>query len=177
MNPIGKPGPEELAPFYQRYVDLCGTDDLMQALRESWKKFDGLLRRLTELNVDHRYAPGKWTVKQVLRHMIDTERVMAYRALRFARNDKTPLPGFEEDDWAREVDTAGLSMEHLYREALVVRESTVALFDGLPQEALLRSGSANGHPCSARAAGWIIAGHTLHHVNVINERYLTHAEA
>lgn len=177
MNALGKPGPDELAPFYRGYVDRCGTDDLIQSLRTSWTAFDDLLGRIPEERADHRYAPGKWTVKQVLRHMIDTERVMAYRALRFARNDKTPLPGFEEDDWAREAEVTGLSLAQLRREAALVRESTLALFESLPPDALLRSGTANGNPCSARAAGWIIAGHTLHHLSILNERYLTHAEA
>lgn len=175
MNAHAKPEASEHAPFYQRYIDALAADTLMQALLDSLSSFKDLAGRIPVDLGDHRYAPGKWTVKDVLQHMIDTERVMAYRALRFARHDSTPVPGFEEDDYARSANATSRSLSDLFMEMEIVRGSSILLFQGLSDEALLGSGTANGQPCSARAAGWIIAGHMQHHVNIINERYLQHA--
>ncbi len=177
MNAAARPTPSEMAPFYQRYVDRCAGDDLFEALEASWSSTRALLQRIPEQLGDHRYAPGKWSIKDVLQHCIDTERVMAYRALRFARNDATPLPGFEEDDYARETTADERSVEELGMEMLSVHESTMRLFRSFNAAMLVRQGTANGQPCSVRALGWIIAGHYLHHVHIINERYLQHAVA
>lgn len=177
MNAYAKPGPAEHAPFYQRYIDAIPADNLMQALLDSLSAFKELVKRLPPGSGDYSYAPGKWTIKDVLQHMIDTERVMAYRGLRFARNDATPLPGFEEDDYARHASTTSRTIDDLTVEMEIVRGSSILLYQTLSEEALLRQGAANGQPCSARATGWIIAGHMMHHIEVINERYLQHASA
>lgn len=177
MIGCGKPGQGEMADFYRRYIDACIALDLADALDSSWVAFADLVARIPEERGNHRYADGKWTVRDVLQHVIDTERVMAYRALRFARNDATPLPGFEEEDWARSARTADRALKGLLAEADAQRRSTRALFGTMSPEELMRTGVANGQACSARAAGWIIAGHMLHHVRIINERYLSHAEA
>lgn len=175
MNSPGKPYPEEMATFYQRYIDACTDEDLFDALRSSWSAFTSVVTGIPEERGDHRYAAGKWTVKDVLQHVIDTERVMAYRALRFARNDGTPLPGFEEDGWALTARTTHRKIGGMLAEAEALRRSTLLLFEGMVPDELLRRGVANGQTCSARAAGWIIAGHMLHHARILTERYLDHA--
>lgn len=177
MNPFGRPAEGEMAAFYQRYIDTCPGQDLHDALARSWYEFAGTVTGIPEARGEHRYAEGKWTVKELLQHVIDTERVMAYRALRFARADATPLPGFEEDDWARAVDPSNRAIGDMLAEAEAQRRSTILFFRSLPAEALLRSGTANGKPCTARAAGWIIAGHMAHHTRILNERYLNHGQA
>lgn len=177
MIGCAKPNPGEMAGFYGRYIDACDAVDLAEALESSWSAFAALVGSIPEERGSYRYADGKWTVKDVLQHVIDTERVMAYRALRFSRNDSTPLPGFEEDDWARSARTANRSISDLFTEADAQRRSTRALFGSMSSDELMRSGTANGQPCTARAAGWIIAGHMLHHTRIIHERYLNHAEA
>ncbi len=177
MNPFGRPGEGEMAAFYQRYIDACPGQELLEALNMSWSEFAGTVAEIPESQGNHRYAEGKWTVKELLQHVIDTERVMAYRALRFARADATPLPGFEEDDWGRAVDPSHRSIRDMLAEAEAQRRSTILFFMSLPAESLLRSGTANGKPCTARAAGWIIAGHMAHHMRILTERYLDHGQA
>lgn len=175
MNARARPTATELASYYQRYVDRCEGDDLMDALRRSLDQSRELFERIPEDMGDHRYAPGKWTIKDVAQHMIDSERVFAYRALRFARNDATPLPGFEEDDYARNAPTASRSLDGLATEMGIVRRASMLLFQSFDGTMLLRQGIANGNPFSVRALGWIIAGHNTHHLGIINERYLRHA--
>ncbi len=177
MNGTARPKPSEMAPFYQKYVDSCAGNSLFEALLGSLAQSRELLKRIPADMGDHRYAPGKWSIKDVIQHWIDTERVMAYRALRFARNDATPLPGFEEDDYAANANATSRKLEDLSMEMEIVRGSTILLFQSFDETMLLRLGAANGNPCSVRALGWIIAGHNQHHVNVINERYLQHASA
>jgi hypothetical protein len=176
MNANGKPGPEELAPFYHRYIDSCPWTDLEQGLEGSWAAFHALLMTVPPEKEGFRYAPGKWTVKQVVQHVIDTERVMAYRALRFARNDASALPGFEEDDWAAQATAETRTIPDLIAEAAAQRKSSQLLFASFDAAMLLRSGLANNAPCTTRATGWIIIGHMLHHARILNERYLTHAQ-
>lgn len=175
MNALGKPAPEELAPFYHRYIAASGWSDLLEGLEGSWRDFEALLRQVPADLEDHRYGEGKWSVKQVVQHVLDTERVMAYRALRFARNDGTPLPGFDEDAWAAEATAAQRRLRDLIAEGAALRASTLLLFRSFDARMLLRAGAANGAPCTARAAGWIIVGHMLHHARIIHERYLSHA--
>lgn len=177
MNAAARPAPTEMAHFYQKYVDRCAANDLFETLEGSWDLVSELLKRIPEELGDHRYAPGKWSIKDVLQHCIDVERVMAYRALRFARKDTTPLPGFEEDDYAKETTAEKRSVKDLAAELGSVHDSTMRLFRSFSKDMLLRQGTANGQPCSVRALGWIIAGHYVHHVSIINERYLQHADA
>jgi len=177
MNPWGRPAADEFATYYERYIAMCPDDDLFAAFEHASEKRTDLVRRIDPEIVLYRYAPGKWRTIDVLQHMIDCERVFAYRALRFARNDATDLPGFEENDYADEAARTTRALVDVVDEMVLVRHSTVALFRGLGAETALRRGTANGNPFSVRALGWAIAGHELHHLGIINERYLAHAEA
>src|SRR5690606_18442301 len=118
------------------------------------------------------YAHGKWTLKEVLIHCIDTERIMSYRALRFARNDQTELPGFEQNDYVPQSEANSRKMADLIEEYKILRQSTILLFKSFSDDVLKRAGVANGNPISVRALGFVISGHELHHLNVCKERYL-----
>lgn len=120
----------------------------------------------------YRYAEAKWTIKEILVHIVDDERIYAYRALRFARNDRTELPGFEQDDYTRASHANARSLTNIFEEYEAARSATIAMFNGFDDGALLRSGVANGTVMSVRAAAYHIAGHELHHVSIIRERYL-----
>jgi DinB superfamily len=167
-----KAQPAEYAPYYERYVSLVAEGDLAATLERQLADTLGLLRGLNEEQGNHRYAPDKWSVKQVVGHMIDTERIFAYRALCIGRNDKTALPGFEQDDYVAGAQFDSLPLAHLVDEFAAVRQSNLRLFRGFSDEAWLRSGVASGNPLSTRAAVSIIAGHELYHVAVLKQRYL-----
>jgi uncharacterized damage-inducible protein DinB len=136
---------------------------------QTTKKF---VQSLPEEKLLYRYAEGKWTIKEVLVHIIDDERIYAYRALRFARNDTTELPGFEQDDYARHSGANERTLKDILKEYTAVRNSTIAFFNSLDQKALTRAGVANKNLVSVRALAYHIAGHELHHINIIKERYL-----
>lgn len=175
MADHAKPGPGEVASFYLRYIEAAPWSTLDAALEGSWHEFERLLQGIPPELEGHAYAEGKWAIRQLVQHVLDTERVMAYRALRFARRDATPLPGFAEDDWAREADASQRGLAELTDEGRALREATRHLFRGLTEAQGLRTGTANGSPMSARGAGWVIAGHMMHHARILNERYLSHA--
>lgn len=167
-----RPASADFPSFYHRYVAEAGGADLLQALRISEERMRSALLHFRPDQEDHRYAPGKWSVKEVAQHVIDGERIFAYRALRFARNDNTALPGFEENDYVPASRCERRTIKDLLREYGAVREATTLLFESLPPEALDRSGMANERPITVRALGWVIAGHSNHHVNILLERYL-----
>jgi uncharacterized damage-inducible protein DinB len=173
MLGTARPEENEFAPYYKAYIARCTAADLLSALDEAEADALRLAAEADGSLGDHRYAAGKWTVKEVLQHLIDCERVFTYRALRFARNDSTPLAGFDEDRYAAEAGTAHRTLEQLFAELAHVRASTRAFFGSLPEAQLLRTGIANGNPFSVRALGWAIAGHALHHQAIIRERYLS----
>lgn len=163
--------PAEYAAFYVPYVANVPTDQpLAEALRDSQRRLDAWLDAQSPDRAGYRYAPGKWTVAQCVQHLLDAERVFAYRLLRIARGDATPLPGFDQDAYA-EAAGERLGLPRLRAELGLVRRSTVALVDGLGDDALARTGTASGKPVSARAIAAITAGHTLHHLRVFEERY------
>ena len=168
----GLPDEREHAPFFGRYVDLAPEADLSAALRRPG--LAALVRGLDPALGAHRYAPGKWTLAGVAQHVIDTERIFSVRALRVARGDRTPLPGFDEVALG-EAMPQGRPLAALADELDRVRASTIDLFESLPKADLLRLGTVGGHPLSARAAGWIVAGHERHHVRIVRERYLGEA--
>jgi uncharacterized damage-inducible protein DinB len=168
---IERPAADEFAPYYQRYIDKVAGSDVLPALAGQIETTASLLSGLSEPRALHRYAPGKWSVKEVVVHMADSERVFAYRALRFGRNDVTPLPGFEENDWAPESRADARPMAAILAELTAVRAASLALFRSLDATALIRRGVANGQPMSARAAAWVIAGHEIHHIGVLREKY------
>ena len=165
-----RPAPDEAAAFYHGYIALVPDGDLLDTLA---RQLDATLELLE--NVEDgamRDAPDRWTIRQVLIHMIDTERVFAYRALRFARGDETPLPGFDQDAFMASTDVSGRSLASLADEFRSVRSATLTLLRGLPVDAWDRAGVASGHPMTTRGAAWVIAGHELHHAAILRDRYL-----
>lgn len=170
---IQRPAPEEFLPYYGRYIDLVPGEDLIGALRSGAEATRGLLTPLSEARGEHRYAPGKWSVKEVLGHLVDCERVFVYRALRFSRNDATPLPGFDENAWMPQAGYASRTLRSVLDEHRAVRGATIAFFENLSEEAWGRIGTANDATMSVRAAAFVIAGHELHHAKILRERYLS----
>jgi uncharacterized damage-inducible protein DinB len=159
--------------YASMYIDLLPDDGrLLAHLEGGLRAAMDLVGPLPEEQLRYRYAEGKWTIKEVLVHIIDDERIYAYRALRFARRDTTPLPGFEQDDYAIHSRAQERSIDSILREYTSVRQSTIALFDGLPEEAFSRGGVANDNFATVRALAYHIAGHEAHHLNAIRERYL-----
>jgi hypothetical protein len=166
-----RPEPPEYAPFYASYIARVPPGDLIEILGLQGALTQRLLAPLDETHALHRYAPGKWSVKEVLGHLADAERVFAYRALRFARADETPLPGFDEQKWVPAGGFDRRPLPALLAELAAVRAATRAQFTGFDAAAWLRRGTANNNPVSVRALGAIIAGHELHHVAILRERY------
>jgi uncharacterized damage-inducible protein DinB len=170
MFRIDRPEPDEFFEYYGRYIGLSG-DDAMATLRASAAATPRLLSGVTEPQAMFRYAPGKWSVKQVLGHILDAERVFMYRALTFARADETPVPGFEEDDWMAASTFDRRTLNDIVEEYVAVRAATLALAASFDEVALTRRGTASGRTMSTRAAIHCVAGHELHHVAILKERY------
>ena len=168
---IPKPDVSEHAPYYTRYVDLVADGDILGTLAGQIRGTLAALRRVSEADSLKRYAAGKWSMREVLGHMIDTERIFACRALRFARNDATALPGFEQDDYIPAAQFDRRPWADLLEEFAAVRQSNLLMLRGLTSEAWLRQGVASGNPVSVRALAYIIAGHELHHMRVLREKY------
>ena len=162
---------EEVPSFYHRYVDPLKEEDLINILENASAKTLGFLNDLEEANGDFRYASGKWSVKEVICHMLDAERVFCFRALTFARNDKTELPGFDENAYAPEANATSRTIAELAREASNLRATTLDLFKSFTPEMSTRTGLANNGKFSVRGIGYIIAGHELHHLTILQERY------
>lgn len=169
---ITKPDASEYFSYYAPYIALVEDLDLITALKDAEKKLNELVHNIPEEKSDYRYESGKWSVKEVIIHLNDAERVFAYRALRFARNDKTELSGFDENIWVPESNAGFRTLEDILKEHHHVRQSSLSLFENLTEEMSRRKGIANGKEISVRAIGFIICGHTLHHVQTIKERYL-----
>jgi len=167
-----RPASNEFAPVVEKYVNRVPDGDVRDYLKELGETTAALLRSLTEDEADYRYAEGKWSVKEVIGHCIDNERIWAYRLLRIARNDAKELPGYDENIVAAHAPYAGYTRDRLAAEYNAVRIATLALLSGLPNEAWLRTGTFGGHPLSVRAAAYVIGGHEDHHIHVIKERYL-----
>jgi hypothetical protein len=169
---IQRPLADEHAPYYGKYIARVPDGDLVSLLRDQLMDTVALLRGVSPDRADFAYGPGKWSIKEVVGHMIDVERVMSYRALRFARNDATELPGFDENSWAVAAGSASRTLGDLLEEFQVVRSATIHLAEHLSADALARRGSANGQQVSVRALFYIIAGHERHHAELLRERYL-----
>lgn len=170
-----RPAPGEYNEYYHKYTSRVPDGDIIAILATQLEDTLTLLRDVSDERALHAYAPGKWTIKEVIGHMSDVERVMSYRALRFARGDETPLPGFDETTYAPAGEFNTRPLASLLAELASVRRGTVALLAGLPPSAWARSGAANQSPVSVRALAWIIAGHELHHRELIATRYLAAA--
>ena len=172
MQRIEKPAEGEYAPYTIIYIGLLPDDGLvLHHLKNNLEATRDFVLSLPAEKLAHRYAEGKWTIKEILAHVVDDERIFAYRALRFARNDKTELPGFEQDEYARYSGANEREVRDILNEFATVREATISLFNSFDAAALARLGVASGNPMSVRAIAYHIAGHELRHVNVIKERY------
>ena len=167
-----RPAADEYAEFHAGYVAGVPEGDLLQMLAAQGKETTALIGAVPESRGGFSYAPDKWTLKDVLGHMADAERVFSYRALRIARGDLIPLPGFDENAWVPEAGAGARTLKDLAEELRLVRGSTLALFRHLPVEVVTRRGTASGKTVSVRALAWIIAGHERHHVRIIRDRYL-----
>jgi hypothetical protein len=170
--PTERPKAGEYNPYYDKYISLIPGTDVVGTLASQLPKTVALLSSLSEEEGELRYAPGKWSLKEALGHVIDTERIMAYRALRIARGDNTPLAGFEQDDYARNGPHSTIRLADLVEEFKSVRAATLAFFRNLREEDWKRQGVANKNGITVRALAYIIAGHELHHRNILEERYL-----
>ena len=170
---MSRPDPSEYNAYYGRYISLVPDGSIVERLRHQIQETLGILRSLPEARGDHRYAAGKWSIKEMIGHVVDAERVFTYRALRIGRGDETPLPGFEQDDYVKNGRFEARTLRHLVDELETVRKGTVLLLEGLDDDAMMRLGTASGFPVSVRALAYITAGHELHHRNVLKERYLT----
>jgi hypothetical protein len=166
-----RPEPNEYAPYYEKYISLVPGDDATSTLQLQDGRTMKLFGGRHELDGNFRYAPDKWTVKEVLGHLTDTERIFTYRALRIARGDRTPLPGFEQDDYVKSGGFGERTLSSLVEEFASVRRSSLALFRSLDKEAWIRRGTANNNEISVRALAFITAGHELHHAKILEERY------
>ena len=162
----------KIPEFYQGYVLKLEHDDLIENLVSTGDEFVNLARAIPELKGEFAYDVNKWTIKEVIQHMIDAERVFAYRAMRFARMDKTDLSGFEQNDYVLASKANARTMNDLVDEFDNLRTSTINLFMGFDDAMLEAEGTANGYPFSCEAVGYITAGHGKHHAQILKERYL-----
>ncbi len=166
-----RPQPGEYAP-YDRYISLVPANDVLAALEDQRREMLLLLCGRTEADGDLRYAPDKWSLKELLGHVNDTERIMSYRALRISRGDATPIEGYEQDDYVRNGPFARRPLPDLIEDYIAVRRATVSLFRNLEEPAWSRRGVANKNEVTVRALAYIIAGHELHHRRILEEKYL-----
>ena len=167
-----RPTPAEYGDYFGRYVDQVPDGDVLAALEEQGAATQNLLASLDEKRGNYRYAEGKWSLKQVVGHLVDCERVFVYRALCFARGDAQPLPGFEQDDFVSVANFDARTLASLAEECDLVRRSSLALFESLEDAAWSRPGHASGADLTVRAVPWILAGHEIHHMGVLATRYL-----
>lgn len=175
LRRITKPGKDEYPAYSSIYMDLLEDDGLVLThLKDNFRKIKAFILSLPEEKLYWRYQHGKWSIKEILVHIVDDERIFAYRALRYARADNTPLPGFEQDDYALASNADHRSLDSIFTEYEAVRHSTIALFNGLPEAALMRSGeiAGDGNRRTVRAMAYHIAGHELRHIKIIKERYM-----
>ena len=161
----------EYAPFYAPYLNALGKVNLIEELEISLHDFIRFVQNIPMDKFDYRYAEGKWTIKEIIQHVIDTERIFAYRALRISRNDQTPLPGFDENFYVNNTNAAARSIQDLLTEFSAVRHSNLFFFKSLSDLQLLRTGIASNATVSVRAIGFIMIGHQKHHLNIFQERY------
>lgn len=162
----------EYVPYQKMYLDLVKEEKIVTLLEDSLREFVVLVDVISDEKLNYAYQEGKWTIKEVLLHMIDTERIFQYRALRFAREDKTMLPGFSENDFVPYSNANSRSKQSLLAEFKAVRASTMSLYESFSADTLLVIGNSSGGTMSVRGLGYLIVGHQTHHINVIKERYL-----
>ncbi len=169
---IARPAADEYAPYFGKYIAQLPDGDVLELLRRQIIETTAMLGKISDGDADYRYADGKWSIKEVIGHVTDAERIMVYRAVCFARGDTTPLPGFEENDYVARSKFAARPLGDLLAELKAVRAATVLFFAGLDEEELMRRGTANDNPYSVRSVAYIVAGHERHHAGLLAERYL-----
>ena len=162
----------EYGAFYQPYLEICGNKELIEGLKFNLEKTSEFFKSIPRMKHEYSYEKGKWTIKELIQHLIDTERIFAYRALRFARNDSTDLPGYDHNDYVPQSKANKRELNELIEEFTAVRNSSISLFKSFSENMLLKSGNANNNPMSVRAIAFILVGHCNHHCKVIEERYL-----
>lgn len=167
-----RPLSTEHPAHFSHYIDLVKNDDVLKELKRQIAEMRQLMAGISKEKENFVYAPAKWTIKEVVGHLIDTERIMAYRALCFARKDKTRLPGFDQNSYVSNADFNSRTLKDLAYEYAIVRESNLLLFKHFSEEALKETGNSNGSEVSVRALLFMIAGHSAHHMNVIKLKYL-----
>jgi uncharacterized damage-inducible protein DinB len=167
-----RPQPREYAEYYNRYISRLPDGDVLQVMRGQTQELMDLLQGLDDAKALHRYAPGKWSIKEVLGHMLDVERIFAYRALRIARADETPIPGFEQDNYVAAAKFDARPLASLFDEWRHLRAANVALFESFDEATLMRRGTASGYGFTVRAIIWIMAGHVRHHLEGFRAHYL-----
>jgi len=173
VSDIRRPSPSEYVSYYERYITLVPSGNIISILREQFIDTMKLLQSIDENKANYRYGDDKWSIKEVVGHLTDTERIFAYRSLRIGRNDKTPLAGFEQDDFVKNANFDKRNFTDICIELKYVRESTLALLKSYDKTTWMYEGVASGFNFTVRAIAYIIAGHELHHRNILNERYLT----
>ena len=172
---MSRPQSNDYAAYYARYIDKVKADSLQQAIQTYSGEMLNFYNSLPEAKADYRYAEGKWTIKELFLHVIDADRIFAYRALRIARNDQTPLPGFDENAYVPQSFAGERSLWSLKDEFTAVRRATDLLLLSFNEEQLARQGTASNQPVTVNALGFIIYGHLLHHKSILEERYLSDA--
>lgn len=163
---------DEYGKFYSTYIGHCKGKSLMAQLNSKEETLPAVIEGLTDEEMIFRYEPGKWSIKQVIGHIIDTERVLAFRAFAFSRGDKNPLPGFDQDQYVEQANSEERSAEDFLEEYKSVRQSTIKLFSSFTDEMMMKRGTASNVEFTVRALGMIICGHELHHIKILKERYL-----
>ena len=172
MPPITRPEPTEYASYFGTYISKVPDGDVLEILERQQDEMRLLLSELAADKGNYRYAPGKWSIKEVIGHVVDAERIFCYRALRFARGDKTPLPSFEQNDYVLNANFAQRTVNDLVQEYDAVRTATILLFRNLSPDAFMRIGTASGNVFTVRALVYTVAGHERHHLGLLKERYL-----
>jgi hypothetical protein len=170
---VARPEPGEYSPYYERYISQVPGQDILNTLDEQRRQMMLLLSGRNEADGNYRYAPDKWNAKEIVGHVNDTERIFAYRALRIARGDQTPLAGFEQDDYVSNGPFAHRSLSDVIEDYIAVRRATLSLFRNLDEAAWLRRGVANKNEVTVRAMAYIIAGHELHHRGILEQKYFS----
>lgn len=169
---LTRPDPSEYTTYAERYISLVPDGAIGETLARQFEEYLPIYRGISEEKGAYRYAPGKWSLKQVLGHVIDTERILGFRGLAASRGEKKPIPGFEQDDYVAAVNFDGRTVSDLIDEFVAVRAASVRLFEHMTDEMLMRRAIANNNEISARAAGYFIAGHERYHIKHMKEHYL-----
>lgn len=167
-----KPNTNEYAAYHQKYIDLVPEGNILEILDKQQEMVLAFFKNISEEKSLYRYAPEKWSVREVLGHIVDGERIFAYRALRFSRNDKTNLPSFEENEFVRQSNYNDIPLPDLVDQFWTLRNTNLAMLKNFSDEMWMRTGSANNNIISVRAVAFLMAGHLIHHLNVLRERYL-----